>query len=74
MGGSLDGVLHVGEVSKFGDQCETVSPRILGFLIVGIISLLKCSSKDMLYCAGSGVNSVEVVLALRENWFCCVQL
>ena len=50
-------------------------PNILGFLVVGNVSLFICRVSAVLYCAGSGVNSVAVVLEVfRESWFCCVQL
>ena len=53
---------------------SNVSPRIFGFLTVGSMSLLICRLRVLLYCAGSGVNSVVVVLVvLRESWFCRVQ-
>ena len=53
---------------------SSVSPRIFGFLIVGSVSLLICRFRVLLYCAGSGVNRVVVVLVvLRESWFCWVQ-
>ena len=54
---------------------SNVRPNILGFLVVGNVSLFICRVRVVLYCAGSGVKSVVVVLAvLRESWFCCVQL
>ena len=53
---------------------SSVSPRILGFFTVGSVSFSICKLRVVLYCAGSGVNSVVVVLVvLRESWFCCVQ-
>lgn len=53
---------------SFGSQ---VSPRIRGSLTVGSMVLFICSVSVVLYSAGSGVNSVVVVLsALRVSWFC----
>ena len=50
---------------------SSVSPSIFGFLTVGSMSLLICRFRVLLYCAGSGVNRVVVVLVvLRESWFC----
>ena len=49
--------------------CENVSfgskvtPRIFGCLLVGRICLLSLSLRVVLYSAGSGVNSVVVVLS-----------
>lgn len=39
-----------------------MSPRIFGFLTVGRGVLLMVSSSVVLYCAGSGVKIVAVVL------------
>ena len=51
-----------------------MSPRIFGSLLVGSVVLLICSVSVVLYSAGSGVESVVVVLdALRVLWFCLVQ-
>ena len=48
----------------------SVSPSIFGFLFVGSVSLFICSVRFVLYCAGSGVNSVVVVLeVLSDSWF-----
>ena len=41
---------------------SSVSPNILGFLCVGSFSLFICRVMVVLYCAGSGVKSVVVVL------------
>ena len=43
---------------------SNVSPRIFGSLTVGRVSLSMCSVRVVLYSAGSGVNSVVVVLDL----------
>ena len=57
---------------SFGSR---VSPRILGFFTVGRMSLFIWRESVVLYCAGSGVKSVVVVLEVfRDSWFCCVQL
>ena len=59
------------EYVSFG---SSVSPNILGFLCVGSVSFFICSVKVVLYCAGSGVKSVVVVLdVFSVSWFCCVQ-
>ena len=53
---------------------SSVSPSILGFFCVGNVSLFICSVRVVLYCAGSGVKSVVVVLdVFSVSWFCCVQ-
>ena len=52
-----------------------VRPRILGYLIVGIMVLFMVRFKIVLYSAGSGVNNVAVDLSgLRMRSFLCVQL
>ena len=49
-------------------------PSIFGFLEVGSVSLFICRVSVVLYCAGSGVKRVAVVLVvLRDSWFCLVQ-
>ena len=49
---------------------SSVSPKILGFFTVGSKSLLMCRLRVVLYCAGSGVKRVAVVLVvLRDSWF-----
>ena len=53
---------------------SSVSPSILGVLWVGSVSLFICRVRVVLYCAGSGVKSVVVVLdVFSVSWFCCVQ-
>ena len=53
---------------------SSVSPNILGFLCVGSVSLFICNVSVVLYCAGSGVKRVVVVLdVFSVSWFCCVQ-
>lgn len=53
---------------------SSVSPSIFGSFTVGRMVLLICRLSVVLYCAGSGVNSVVVVLsALSVSWFVCVQ-
>ena len=52
---------------------SSVRPSILGVLVVGSGVLLMWRFMGWLYCAGSGVKSVVVVLvALSESWFCMV--
>ena len=52
-----------------------VSPRILGSFMVGRGVLFIVRESVVLYSAGSGVNSVVVVLeALSVSWFWIVQL
>ena len=59
------------EYVSFG---SSVRPSILGLVFVGSVSLFICSVKVVLYCAGSGVKSVVVVLdVFSVSWFCCVQ-
>ena len=51
------------------------SPKILGFLTVGIILLFIVRFRVVLYSFGSGVNSVAVDLsAFSCKSFSCVQL
>ena len=60
------------EKVNFGSN---VSPSILGVVVVGSGVLFMCRFMGALYWAGSGVNSVAVVLvAFRVSWFCLVQL
>ena len=52
-----------------------MSPSIFGCLTVGSVVLSIVSVSVVLYCAGSGVKSVVVVLfALSFNWFACVHV
>lgn len=52
-----------------------VTPRIFGFRVVGSMVSCICSERVVLYSAGSGVNSVVIVLeAFSVSWFSCVQL
>ena len=57
---------------SFGSR---VSPSIFGFLTVGRMVFFMVSVSVLLYSAGSGVNSVVVVLLVFSvSWFCVVQL
>ena len=48
---------------------SSVSPSTLGCLVVGSVMLSMVSERVWLYCAGSGVKSVVVVLfALSLSW------
>ena len=52
---------------------SNVRPRIFGSLIVGKVVLSICKLSFVLYCAGSGVNKVVVVLvALSDCWLSMV--
>ncbi len=52
-----------------------VIPSILGCLCVGIVVLFMCRCSVVLYCAGSGVSSVAVVLsAFSVSWLFCVHV
>ena len=54
---------------------SNVSSNIFGCLFLGSVSLFICSVRFVLYCTGSGVNSVVVVLeVLSDNYFRIVQL
>ena len=47
-----------------------VSPSIFGLIFMGSVMLYICSSRCVLYSAGSGVKIVHVVLSgLRMRWF-----
>ena len=51
-----------------------VSPSIFGFFTVGSRSLFIWRVKVVLYCAGSGVKRIVVVLEVfNDSWLHCVQ-
>ena len=52
-----------------------VTPSILGSMCVGMVVPSICSVSVVLYSAGSGVKSVDMVLfAFSVNWFCFVHV